>query len=398
MHTSEPDARAVRQVLAVAPALRGLQHAGEVLGLGKHELLHAGPPIRNPGAACAPIAHSAITAILFEAWAETVDEAAALLRSGDVRLRPAQDSGCVVPLADVVSPSMWVQEVCDLCSPASVEWAPLNGGAEHVLRVGVLDEKVLEHLRWINGPFAYAFRRALKEEPIPLLTLADSGIVGGDDCHGRTGVATSMLASELERRWTGADATACREFLGRASSFFLNMWMAASKCMLNAARGIAGASIVTAAGGNGTEFGIQIASKPGAWFSASAEAPAVTPGILPADAGPLGAIGDSAIVDCFGHGAMTTPTRGGDAARPPFADLMPEAISVSRQLFAAAHPGFPRTEPLVILPAMRVVQSKQVPVVSLGVLDKAGQRGRLAGGFYRPPLAIFTRAVSGLGI
>jgi hypothetical protein len=389
---SEPDARAARHILAVVPALRSLARAGEALGVGKHELLHAGPPLR--GSPCAPIAHSAITAILFEAWADTADEAAALLRSGAVRLRPAQDRRCAVPLADVVSPSMWVQEICDLRSPASVAWSPLNGGAERVLRVGVLGDDVLEHLRWINGPFAHALRVALRE-PIPILALADAGLAGGDDCHGRTGVATSLLASQLEDRWSGADAAACRDFVRRAPSFFLNVWMAASKCMLDAARGVADASIIIAAGGNGTEFGIQIAAWPGTWFTAPAEPPAVAPGAIPAETFALGAIGDSAIVDFLGLGAMTTPTSG-NAAEPPFADLLPEAVSAPRALLALAHPGFARTRPLVILPARRAIEAAQTPVVSLGVLDRAGARGRLAGGFYRPPIELIARAVSSL--
>jgi hypothetical protein len=289
---------------------------------------------------------------------------------------------------------MWVQEVCDLRSPASVAWSPLNGGVDHVLRVGVLGDAVLQHLRWLNGPFADAFALAL-EEPVPLLELADAGIAGGDDCHGRTGVATAALAARLEHRWTGPQADACRAFLRRAPSFFLNVWMAASKCMLDAARGVAASSVVVAAGGNGDRFGIQLASQPGTWFTTRAKPPAVQPGQIAADAIALGAIGDSAIVDFLGLGAMTTPAANGDA-RPPFADILPDAVAAPRRLLAAAHPGFPLVQPRMVIAARRVIESAQVPVVSLGVLDQEGKRGRLAGGFYRPPLELFERAVTEL--
>ena len=394
MQASEADARAVPQVLAVVPGLRSLVSAGEALGLRTHELLHAGPPISKVQKACAPIVHAAITAILFERWADNVDDASVLLRSGAVRLRPAQDSGCVVPLADVVSRSMWVQEVCDLRTPVPTAWSPLNGGSERVLRVGVLDRGVLDHLRWINGPFARGLAAALKD-PIPLLALADAGIAGGDDCHGRTGVATSMLAALLEHRWTGVGAGACRDFLARSPSFFLNIWMAASKRMLDEARGIEGNAIVTGAGGNGVEFGIRIAAQPGTWFTAPAAPPVVAQELLPANATPLGAIGDSAIVDCLGLGAMTTPTQG-ERRQPPYAELMPDAVSAPVALLAAAHQGLPRTRPLMVLSATRAAQAAQAPVIGLGVLDEAGRRGRLAGGFYRPPLELFIRAVSSL--
>ena len=391
MTTEQPDAAAVARILKVAPELRGLALARHAVGLRSHELLHAGPPIGEPADTCVPIVHSAITAIRFEGWADTVDAASALLRSGAVRLRPAQDCGCVVPLADVVSPSMWLQEVGDACATTAA-WSPINGGSEHVLRVGVLGEDVLAHLRWINGPFARALRGALSE-PIAILSLADAGLSGGDDCHGRTSVATAELAARLERRWTGVDAQACRDFMRRAPSFFLNVWMAASKSMLDAARGIAESSVIVAAGGNGMAFGIQIAAAPGKWFTAPADPPAVAAGGLPANATPLGAIGDSAIVDCLGLGAMTTPTSAA-VAPPPFANLFPDAVCAPTRLLMSAHPGFPRMRPLVIASARRAADSAQVPVVSLGVLDSAGELGRLAGGFYRLPLDIFRRAAA----
>ena len=387
----QPDAAAAARILTVAPELRGLALARDAVGLHSHELLHAGPPIGDLAGACVPIVHSAITAIRFEGWADTVDAAAALLRSGAIRLRPAQDCGCVVPLADVVSPSMWLQEVADAGRTTSA-WSPINGGVEHVLRVGVLRDDVLAHLRWINGPFAHALRGALGE-PIAILPLADAGLAGGDDCHGRTGVATAELAARLERRWTGVDAQACRDFMSRAPGFFLNIWMAASKSMLDAARAIVESSVIIAAGGNGKAFGIQIAAAPGTWYTAPADPPAVAPGGLPANATPLGAIGDSAIVDCLGLGAMTTPTSAA-VAPSPFADLFPDAVGVPAHLLMSAHPGLPRMRPLVITSARRAADAAQVPVVSLGVLDSAGELGRLAGGFYRPPLDIFRRAAA----
>jgi len=386
----DPDAEAVRRILAGRPALRRVVRARDAMRFGERELLHAGPPIARNCDACVPIANSAITAILFEEWANDVDAARALFEAGEVQLCPAQDRGCVVPLADVVSPSMWLQEVIDLGSSHGAAFSPINGGASHVLRVGVLSVDVLAHLRWLNRTFARAFSATLSE-PIPLVPVADEGLAGGDDCHGRTAVATSALASQLEARWIGADASACRDFMQRAPSFFLNLWMAASKCMLDAARGIDGSSVVIGAAGNGVDFGIRLASRPDAWINAAAEPPAVARGALTADAMPLGAIGDSAVVDILGLGAMTT-SASNEGARPAFADVLADAIDAPRTLLAASNDAFTRTRPRMVVSARRVVETRQTPIVSLGVLDKAGLRGRLAGGFYRAPLAVFERA------
>jgi len=299
-----------------------------------------------------------------------------------------------VPLADVVSPSMWLQVVSDLRGTSTSAYSPLNGGADRVMRVGVLGADVLDHLYWINGPFAETLRRALKC-PVPLIEIADAGLAGGDDLHGKTASATAMLAQHLAPWILDPAADQYQDFLRSAAGFFLNLWMAATKCMLNAAAGIAGASVVTAAAGNGTRFGIQVGGRPGCWLEAAADPPSLAPLHADLNALRLGAIGDSAIVDFFGFGAMTTLTA---QPRPnaSFADIYPNAISVPRQLLTRTHLGFRQSFPLVVVDARRIAVVGEAPIVSLGVLDKDGRRGRLTGGFYRPPIALFAAAVAQL--
>lgn len=380
-----PDTQAVRKILAVEPHLRDLEPASRAIGLRGNELVHAGPPITDPAEVCRPILHSAITAALFEGWARSVEEAKELLRSGEIRFRAAQDLNCVVPLADVASPSMWLQGVRDR---QRVCWSPLNGGMANVLRVGVLGEEVLAHLRWLNGPFAETFAQALTT-PVPVLDLADQGLASGDDCHGRTAGATAALLATIGDRLTGDRGHALREFLQRSPSFFLNIWMAASKLMLDAARGIDASSVIIAGGGNGSAFGIQIASKPGEWFIVPATPPAVAPGSL-GSSEPLGAIGDSAVVDLLGLGAMTSLEHGVGPQLPAFV----EQADGLAELLQERHPMMSRTHPLMVTSARRALELERAPVISLGVLDKDGRLGRLTGGYYRPPAAIFRRAMN----
>jgi len=378
------DTDAVRKILGVDPRLDRLELASRAIGLRGNELIHAGPPIADPAEICRPILHSAITAARFEGWAQSIEEAEGLLRSGEIRLRAAQDLNCVVPLADVASPSMWLQGVRH---GRSACWSPINGGMTNVLRVGVLGEDVLAHLRWLNGRFAEAFAQALTT-PVRVLDLADRGLAGGDDCHGRTAVATAALLETIDDRVTGDRGQALREFLQRSPSFFLNIWMAASKLMLDAARGSGASTVITAAGGNGSAFGIQIASRPGEWFAVPAMPPAVAPGSL-GSAQALGAIGDSAVVDMLGLGAMTNLERG-------LAPQLPAFIGQTDGLAAllyARHPAMARTHPLMVTSAQRAVESGRAPIMSLGVLDKEGRLGRLTGGYYRPPGAIFRRVL-----
>ena len=93
-------------------------------------------------------------------------------------------------------------------------------------------------------------------------------------------------------------------FIAGNDHFFLNLSMAACKAMLDAARGVAGSSMVTAMARNGVEFGIQVSGTGDRWFTAPA--PLVDglyfPGYSIADAAPD--LGDSAITETAGLGGF----------------------------------------------------------------------------------------------
>ncbi|HVO87483.1 MAG TPA: DUF1116 domain-containing protein, partial [Casimicrobiaceae bacterium] len=237
-----PDALAVRRMLAVDPCWRALVHATDALDLHGRVLLHAGPPIQRREDITAPVLNSAVMAVLFEGWAATEEAAESLVLSGAIELQPSQDHHVVVPLADVLSPSMWVQQICDRLDDRCVAWSPLNGGGAHVMRVGQRSPEVLAHLRWINGEFAQTLAATIDSDT-RLLPYADEGLAHGDDCHGKTAHASAALADDLETRWPAGDAgERCRAFLQASPSFFLNLWMAATKCIMRAAEGVAGSA------------------------------------------------------------------------------------------------------------------------------------------------------------
>ena len=71
-----------------------------------------------------------------------------------------------------------------------------------------------------------------------------------------------------------------------------------------AANGITGSSLITGMGGNGIRMGLQIAGLPGRWFTELASPPnGEIQENLSLDRR-LGAIGDSAVVEALGLGAM----------------------------------------------------------------------------------------------
>ena len=166
--------------------------------------------------------------------------------------------------------------------------------------------------------------------------------------------------------------------------------------MLSAASGVEGGSLVIGAGGNGAAAGIQVAGLPGRWFTAPAAPPRhETPDGVP-EGRALGAIGDSAIVDAMGFGAMAMNLA--PEQKKGMGHLMPEGgLELPALLLAAEHPGFDGLGLRVGMTARAVVDTERRPVVSLGVLDNEGELGRLAGGRLRDSAERLPRRRGGPG-
>ena len=207
-----------------------------------------------------------------------------------------------------------------------------------------------------------------------------AGLLGGDDLHSRTGAATRELLAALQRRgWDDAQAA---PFLAESPSFFLNLWMAACAAMLAAGGGVAGSSLVVGGGGNGQHFGIRGAADPTRWHVSQATPPVAPDGSASDVERHLPAIGDSAIVDLFGFGAMASPPDAAPAAAGPAAGGT-DLPALRAQLLQAPHPGLTAAAARVGITARGVVAIGQSPVVVLGILDKGGASGRLGGGYFR---------------
>jgi hypothetical protein len=353
-------------------------------------LLHAGPPLSTTGPLPAPLVNSGALAALYEGWASELASAARLVQARDIVLEPAQDYGVVVPLAAVASPSMAVHVIADLTFGGPPCYAVINEGPAPALRFGVTDTAVLAKLRWLNSEFASWLRQAIARSPIELLPIIDAALALGDDCHSKTVAGTTLLLAELG---AGQDKPGGRigRFLARADGFALNLWMGAVAMAMRSARGVPGSSLVTAAGGNGSTFGVQVSGFPGRWFCHPAGPPAA-PG--PLRAAGLPAIGDSAVLDCFGLGGMALD-RAPDVAAL-LARCIPDDAAHRSGTLARVHPAFASTRRRVGLLAQRVAEAGP-PLIVLGVLDANGQLGRLSGGLYSPPAGLFAEICQALG-
>jgi hypothetical protein len=385
------DQLAFDKAMVTQPVWNRFNTAADALKLPQNVLLHAGPAFSAVEQITMPILNSACVAAVYEGLAGNFDEAEAMIMAGEIELKPAQDHDVVTPLAAVVSASMPLHTVYDAWRGQQRVYAPINGGSRPSLRLGLRSEAVLEHVRWLNTRFRDVLQDGIAEG-IALVPLAVIGLMGGDDCHGRTPVATQALVAELkDRARTPVTDENTLEFMASSPSLFLNLWMAATKCMMKLAEGIERSSFVTAAGGNGREVGIQVSGLPGRWFTVPAEPPKGRFDVdLPNDRA-LGAVGDSAVVEAFGLGAMATDPS--PAQKAGLGSYMPDDRRArANGLSVGEHPYFRMLDVRLGSTARGAVAAKAGPIVGLGILDRLGLAGRLGGGIYDMPVAPFAQA------
>lgn len=216
------------------------------------------------------------------------------------------DADLVAPLVGMVSESMPVMVIKEEVSNQYV-YSPLNEGFGATLRFGSLATDVVDRLNWIKTTLAPLLSEALHIiGGIDLLPIVQEALLMGDELHMRNKSASLMIAAKLiptitelnvQRKQMAGVVT----FLQNNPLFFLNLSMCLSRLYLKTQENRTDKCIVTACASNGVEFGIQISSKPGRWFTNPAPVTYnSTAGQSEEEASP--AIGDSPVIEAFGLG------------------------------------------------------------------------------------------------
>lgn len=361
------------QALAVMPAWTGVRSLQSILPSQDRLVLHAGPPFRDAQELPAAIRNSVLIGILYEGWATSKQEAQALLEAGGVQLAPAQDYEVVVPLAGVATPSMCLIEVSDSNRPENKKYSVFNEGMQWCTRLGIFADEMVLHLRWLHQDLG-ARLAAQFQGPVELAPIVQASLLNGDDGHARTLHASRQLA-DIIVSW-GINDEASQTFLHGAMAWALNYWMAASALILAYQTPADGANAIVKVGGNGLRFGLQLAGST-SWLVT--DAPVIAgnkePGHEQANA--LGALGDSAVVDFVGLGGQCLDLASLSArnlqAFLPSDYLTRQSLFLKTRLpFLAGRPG--------ITDFAQVMASNTGPLVLLGMIDGAGERGRVGGG------------------
>ena len=402
------NSEAVRRILAAEPVLVAVRPAGEVIdGLGRHAILHSGPPIEWDRM-CGPMRGAVCGAAVFEGWAQTLDDAAEAAAAGKFSFHPNHHFGAVGPMTGITTQTQPVL-IVENRTFGNRAYCTINEGLGRVMRFGGNDREVLDRLRWIARVLGPALAAALEASGgIGLKNVIARGLAMGDEMHQRNVACSALLLRELAPSLarTGGNGEGLAEvfaFIGRNDQFFLNVAMAMGKSMTDPASGIEASSLVTAMCRNGTDFGVRVAGTGDRWYTAPVEMPVglYFPGYSEKDANPD--MGDSAIVETVGLGGFAM------AAAPAVAGFIgagsaSDAANYTHAMYEITQARNPEwTIPALDFAGVptgidirKVLQTGKTPYINTGIAHKEPGVGQVGAGIARAPLACFERALTGL--
>jgi hypothetical protein len=391
-------------MMEARPVLVGLGKAIDVVpGMRENLLLHAGPPI-TWARASGPMRGAITGALIFEGRARDMDEAQALVESGEIELEPCHHHQAVGPMAGVTSPSMSVY-ILENKTPGNKSYSNLNEGYGKVLRYGAYSEEVLDRLRWMEEVMAPVLAKALEASGgVDIRALLAEALHMGDEGHNRNKAGsilyTTRLAPFIARTAPSPGVAAdVLKALGDNALSVLNPVMAACKGMVDAAHGVEGSTVVTTMARNGTDFGIRVSGLGDRWFAAPVATPQglYFPGFQASDAS--GDIGDSTITETAGIGGFAMASA---PAIVTFVSGTPkDALNATLEMYeitAAEHKYFTmppldfRGTPTGI-DIRKVVEKGITPRVNTGIAHKDPGVGQVGAGLVRPPMAMFEEAL-----
>jgi hypothetical protein len=397
------NAEAVRRMLAVRAHLVDVVQAGPALGLRPGDFLHAGPPI-SWDRASGPMRGALMGAAVFEGISDDAEHAADMAARKNFSLDACHHHDAVGPMAGVISPSMWVFVLEDQATGRRA-YCSLNEGLGKVLRYGAYSADVIERLRWMSTVLGPLLRAAVRRHgPVDVTAILTQMVQMGDEAHNRNRAGTLMLLRDLlpsmvESGFAASDVAQAARFVAGNDHFFLNLAMPACKLALDAARGVAGSTMVVAMARNGTDFGIQVSGAGSQWFTG----PALVPdglflgGYGPADANPD--IGDSAITETAGLGGFAM------AAAPAIVRLVGGTVSSALASTRRMYEITLAEHPLLQIPALEfrgtpvgidvtlVVRTGILPQINTGMAGKVAGTGQVGAGLVTPPAEVFPAAL-----
>ena len=396
--------KAVNALISADPYWVDVKKAIDFLpGMTAKTVLHSGPPISFTEMTDLH-RHAMINAVLFERLAKTEAEAEAMILSGEIKIDSAFNYPTVGSGVGVISASVPLLICLDKTS------GTLAGAFPHEGRFGggfccwgVYSEEIAENLRMIGAELLGPIARILREcGGFPLKEIISESLTMGDENHSSQSASDALFIRKfIPYALQCVNSSDLLSYLSSAHRFFHNFCQSASRASILSAVGVQNSSMVVAAGGNGVEFGIQVAGLPGRWFTAPSpmiRGRYMTEGAREEDQLPW--IGDSSIVECAGLGGLLS------GASPTVCSYrgqsLADGIAITesmRKICIGENPAY-RIPNLAFVPSpvgidvLKVIESGILPVINGGMIDRNG--GWMGAGYARIPMACFEKAAKAL--
>ena len=283
--------------------------AGEFLGLADKTILHSGPPIEF-ARMCRGHRRSMVNACFFEGWAKTEAEAVRLLESGDVKCEAAYDYAMDGSGYGIITKSvpLLVVEDRDYGSRAGLfpSEGKFGGG---FTGWGVYSEEIAANLKWIGSTLFAELVRVLKDAGgFPMRDLFAEARRMGDELHSSQKAIDPLFTRAIIPYCLKCkNAAELLDYFATADRFTHNFGQASSRALVLGLEKAGERGFLTAAGGNGVEYGVKFAGSD-EWHVAPSpmiEGPYLTPGAKRENQLPW--IGDSSITECRGWGGQIRP-------------------------------------------------------------------------------------------
>lgn len=374
--------------------------------LNTRTLLHAGPPIQYHEMT-GPMQGSCVGAAIFEGWATNEGDARRMLEAGEVQFVPCHHVHAVGPMGGITSGNMAVLVVRNKADD-TVAYCTMNEGIGKVLRFGAFNEEVVNRLHWMADALGPTIAKAVKQtaDGINLNVIISKAITMGDEFHQRNIAGSLLLLKELvplidALEMSREDKQSVIKFLVDTDQFFLNVMMAIGKSIVDYARKHQEGTIVTTMTRNGKDFGVRIAGMGDEWFIAPVNTPngLYFTGYSEKDASPD--IGDSAITETVGVGAMATVAAPAVTRFVGSGGGYDDALAISNEMNQVCMSNNPNWSipnwnfkgACLGIDARKVVATGITPLINTGIAHREAGVGQVGAGTAHAPLACFEKAL-----
>ena len=286
-----------------------VQTAGEFLGLADKTILHAGPPIEF-ARMCEGHRRGMASACLFEGWAQDASEAVRLLESGDVKLAAACDYATNGSGYGIITKSVPLLIIEDRDYGSRAGLFPAEGRfGGGFCGWGVYSDEIAANLAWLRDVLFRELVSVLKDAGgFPLKDIFAEARRMGDELHSSQKAIDALFTRAIvPYALKCGNAAELLDYFASTNRFTHNFGQAASRALVLGLEALLKRGFLTAAGGNGVEYGIKVAGSD-KWYVAPApmiEGPYLVPGAKRENQLPW--LGDSSITECRGWGGRIRP-------------------------------------------------------------------------------------------